>query len=68
MSIPVCGLHIQIDQKLNHDILGLLYKTIISGTCGFPLANPQKGPSIDFVPASNICNHLKLYYICFFNR
>jgi len=55
-------------KKLSHDSLGLLNKFITSGHCGFPLANPQKGPSLHFVPQSNIRNHKKSFHICFSNR
>jgi hypothetical protein len=50
------SLHFQIHQKVHLDILDSLNKPKASGNCGFPLANPQKGPSIDFVPKSIIAN------------
>jgi hypothetical protein len=44
----------QSAKKLNHEILGWLDKSKIPGHCGFPLANPQYGSSLDFVPDDNI--------------
>ena len=54
----------QIHKIFNHDILGLLDKSKIPGHCGFPLANPHSGESVDFVPKSNPSNILILLYIC----
>jgi hypothetical protein len=51
-------------EKLDLDISGSPDKSITPGNCGFPLANLQKGPGIDFVPASNPMNQLILLCIC----
>ena len=37
-------------KKLHRDILDWLNKSKTPGNCGFPLANLQKGLSLDFVP------------------
>ena len=34
----------------------LLNQYKIPGSCGFPLANPHSGESVDFVPDANIIN------------
>ncbi len=49
VSIAMCGLHFQIHQKLNHDILGWLNKPKIPGYGGFPLANLHSVESLYFV-------------------
>jgi len=42
-------LGLKFSTKLNRGILGLLDKLTIPETYRFPLANPQKGPSLDCV-------------------
>jgi hypothetical protein len=44
--------------------MDLLNKPKTLGRCGFPLAIPQKGLMIDFVPTSNLLNFLISLYIC----
>ena len=51
-------------RKLDRDILCLLNQSKTPGRCGFPLANPQKGLSRDFVPKSMIAKYINLFYIC----
>ena len=47
--------------------LDLQNKPKTTGYCGFPLANLQKGPGIDFVPESNPFSFLILLCICLGN-
>lgn len=49
-------LGLKFSTKLNRGILGLLDKFTIPETYRFPLANPQKGPSLDCVPELNLLN------------
>ena len=44
----------QSTKKLNHDIWGLLYKSKLTGHCGFVLTNPHDVPIVDCGPESNL--------------
>ena len=50
LVIAVCELRFQISQKLQHYVMDLLNKPIISWNCIFPLSNPHSGESSHFVP------------------
>jgi hypothetical protein len=51
-------------RKLTREISYSLNQSKTPGQCGFPLTNPQKGPSVYCVPESNPLNPLLLLCIC----
>jgi hypothetical protein len=58
------GLTIKSTITIGSKYSDLLDKPKTLGHCGFPLANPQKGLGIDFVPESNRANTLNFLCIC----
>jgi hypothetical protein len=47
-------LGLKLSKKLNRGILGFLNKPTIPGNCIFPLANPHKWQSLDYVLIESI--------------